>query len=124
MAKKIGFAAEFQLSHRKTGLMEAKALKHNPMILRAKAESIMSSFDFPRVMKVMKALNWRYGSSAPSLWMIMNTAKDLLDKLCENVKKNPEEPYQYVASGGFKASYFAYGELTLEFVASEASEEL
>lgn len=87
-------------------------------------EDILDEFDFHKVQKAMKALEWGYWDSEtpPRISELRRKARGLLKK----VKETPLSPYVVVASGGFKAERYWEGvnpTLYLSFVVEEWSSE-
>ena len=77
-------------------------------------ENILESFDFGRVKKAMRALNWKYSTSDlkeyfPDIQELKNTAKECLEHA---IKRNFSE------TGGFLATH-EFGVLNLYFVLEE-----
>lgn len=83
---------------------------------------VVKNFDFSKVKKVMKALNWTWKSSndkVPSIPQLKKAAKETLWRTYEFAEKNNEEAI-WTSSGGFTAKgYYSKNEdklcLTLFF---------
>lgn len=87
-------------------------------------EDILDEFDFHKVQKVMKALEWGYWDSEtpPRISDLRKMARRLL----KSVEESSLSPYTVVASGGFKAERYWYGAeptLYLSFVVEEGNSE-
>lgn len=80
-----------------------------------KISDIMSRFDFGRVHKIMKALNWEWiGEGVPTVKSIKHTALTLLKGVC---LQNSSD--YYILTGGFKAGT-KDGILYLKFIVESA----
>lgn len=87
---------------------------------------IMDHFDFNKVYKVMKFLEWKYASvdkngnvseRPPDLKMVKAKAVELMER---TLTEGDGKYYYGLSSGGFKTRYFGNTEtLSLEFVVTE-----
>lgn len=78
-----------------------------------KIEAVMESFDFENVHRAMKAVGWTwYLKDVPSLYQIITSAKDKLERVSK------EDGERHIESGGFRAGKDEDGELYLEFIMS------
>lgn len=86
-------------------------------------DTIMNSFNFKNVHKVMTVLDWTWATtgSVPSVEQLKESANRLLNRLDE------KEGTNYIATGGFKASKrkneFDQNYYELEFIVEESSGE-
>jgi hypothetical protein len=90
---------------------------------------IMEEFDFEKVQKAMRALNWTWRGSdqSPTVPELQETAEDLLISAIDGIQKErymePDVSY-YAGTGGFEATA-ALGmdrklcHLSLKFIVSE-----
>lgn len=73
-------------------------------------DDVLSDFDFEKVHRVMKELDWKWyvedGAHVPSIYTLIKQAKELLSKAFDEETR--------VATGGFIADY-GEGELSLIF---------
>lgn len=84
------------------------------------AEKVIEHFDFQKVHKVMKFLNWQWvsantGDRIPTLGGLMNHARKLLIEVGTKVSSSSDNHY-FSSTGGFKAEAQLYpdGEIVLE----------
>lgn len=87
-------------------------------------QGILNSYDFYKVEKVMKALNWKWAShvSVPTVPQMKRMAEDLLKQASKNSNK---EGY-IVSSGGFQATAISeadYHSLKLDFIVESFEED-
>lgn len=85
---------------------------------------VIEKFDFYKVHKAMDATNWKWagkiGEEVPSIRNIIDTAKDLLEKVMEHYEETGETTSW--ATGGFTA-YISDEEIGLSFCFEESSIE-
>lgn len=69
-----------------------------------KVEEILNGFDFVKVQKVMKFLDWKYcgDDEVPSIYELIKVAKDVL----ETAIKHADGHAGYCSCGGFYATCF------------------
>lgn len=81
-------------------------------------DEVMDNFDFGRVVKAMKAMDWEWfngnGMSVPDEARARTCVRDLIKTLQEDKECN------FTATGGFNVSY-KEGELNVKFVLDEYS---
>lgn len=85
---------------------------------------ILDYFDFEKVKQVMDCLEWYWHSSengVPSIGELRKCARRLLKEVLEEGMKSKKSIILH-ATGGFKATYHK-GELSLEFIVTEGSNE-
>lgn len=80
-------------------------------------EEVLDNFDFQKVLKVMRLLNWKWATKngdlkVPSLYQIMSTANMLLNDVVHYIGTNG---HKEASCGGLKASVNAKGDLSLSF---------
>lgn len=108
--KEIKFDIEYDHSNESSKLL---VLEGN-FNYKQQIKNILEEFDFGRVQKAMKALNWKYWTSdfkeyIPDIQELKKTAKECLEHA---IKRNFSE------SGGFLATH-EFGVLNLYFVLEE-----
>lgn len=80
-----------------------------------KIEKILKEFDFEKVHKTMKILDWTwFEKGVPSYGSLILCAKELLERSAK------EEPDFSISTGGFKASIKSDKSLKLEFILTES----
>lgn len=80
-------------------------------------EEVLDNFDFQKVLKVMRFLNWKWATrngdlKVPSLYQLMSTAKILLNDVVHHIGTNG---HKEASCGGLKASVSVKGDLSLSF---------
>jgi hypothetical protein len=91
-------------------------------------DNIMDNFDFSRVIKTMKALDWTWANmhaadGTPTESEVRTFARNLLKSAAARVVSK-EENHCYHACGGFVARKYYDGGLELEFVVTSWSSPL
>ena len=92
--------------------------------------SIMERFDFERVHKCMKALNWKWRGEEPTIDDLKVKAEVLLTTATNRIHDeffNQEGTWFSVSTGGFKASMHMIGgdwRLMLEFIVEDEQGQL
>ena len=81
---------------------------------------IMEEFDFRKVQRVMKMLDWKWSQDVgerrvPSLDEMKTHVEVLMNSAIRN-KRGAEDKNVYVSSGGFKVTINEYNRMSLEFV--------
>lgn len=97
------------------------------LTLQETIDKVIFNFDFDKVMKVMKALDWKWHDSVtedgvPSTGEVVSLARRLLEDVVAPVKMGFNDHYS-IATGGFTATANRYedGEIliTLQFVVTD-----
>lgn len=97
------------------------------LTLQETIDKVIFNFDFDKVMKVMKALNWQWYDSTtetgvPSVGQVVSLARRLLEDVVDPVKMGFNDHYT-IATGGFTATANRYedGEILvrLQFVVAD-----
>ena len=70
-------------------------------------EDIIRSFDFGRVHRVMKDMNWRWATTedggVPTIQELQDTARSLMFGATWDYESKPNQPWTFRATGGLKA---------------------
>lgn len=83
-------------------------MKRQKLSIEQTAEKVIEHFDFERVYKVMKLLEWQWCSAStedkvPTIGALVNTARKLLIEAGSKVYANSRNVFM-VSGGGFKAT--------------------
>jgi hypothetical protein len=82
-------------------------------------DEVMDQFDFGRVAKAMKSLDWKWvlaEEGVPQEWELRREARRLLDHVYDNGNYSKEGTYM-TGTGGFEATYSKeYDNLGLKFI--------
>ena len=92
--------------------------------LRVQKSEIMRDFNFAKVQRVMKFLDWKWARAkskecVPSIQELKETAEFLMEQVIEKDSMK----YHYVSTGGFKAEFFPQSGLNLSFYVDEQNVE-
>ncbi len=82
---------------------------------------VMENFDFERVENVMDCLKWKWGveGRVPDIYEIRRFARQLLADACIGLSNLIEDKKLSLSSGGFTATAYRDGSLSLSFVVEE-----
>jgi hypothetical protein len=75
----------------------------------AEIDDIMERFDWERVQRTMKALNWTWARShpdVPTIDQLKSTARECLEQVVRTYKESPG--WNFVATGGFYARIYDF----------------
>ena len=88
-------------------------------------KNIIDNFNFNKVNKVMKFLNWTWvgSSKSPSISQLKEKATELLNEVCDDYGDNEYIDFASLGSGGFEAIRYE-DHLVLEFNISEWSTKI
>lgn len=94
--------------------------KFAPGELASQAEGLLEQFDFDKVRKAMRAVDWvwcfsKSKTGVPSVNELKKAAKELLDEVASKAGK---EAF-WIGSGGLRVNYSPYLGLSLEFILEE-----
>lgn len=84
--------------------------------LQSLIDEIMDNFDFHKVHKVMKFLNWRWAfaeEGVPEICELKDTARRLLNECLYNLIKHGEDSWS-IATGGFYVRATNYKDAEVE----------
>lgn len=108
---------------------EVKVMKSPKLTQQQTVSKVLAGFDFERVNKVMKALNWAwYGSCTedkiPTYGELLVSAQDQLNRAYEGLLNDKETNSFTTGTGGFEATAHRYAEhneiwLELRFVVAD-----
>lgn len=84
-------------------------------------DEVMDNFDFEKVQKVMDCLKWSWGheSQIPDIYEIRQFAKRLLADAYIGLSHLIEDKSLTLSTGGFTATAYRDGSLSLSFVVEE-----
>ena len=85
-----------------------------------KVEELLEQFDFEKAHALFNIMGWTYWDGAPNVERLRLAAKNLLEEVLENVKKDPDR--NWIESGRFRAEYHeGNNELGLKLIFEEKS---
>jgi hypothetical protein len=85
---------------------------------------IVENFDYEKVSKTMKALDWKYfdSSETPTVGRLVMVSIDLLNSAYSEAVRSYSQPYVTISSGGFVATARRFDEdIILELAFNVAS---
>ena len=87
-----------------------------------KFDAMLEDFDFEKVSKIMKLLNWKWGLERgydiPEIEEMRESCCDLFDSALESFNKYQEAD---ICSGGFRINIFKNKDILLSFSAVEST---
>ena len=79
-------------------------------------DEVMDNFDFHKVCKVMKFLNWRWATAEegiPEIWELKREARRLLNECLYEIIKHGEDTWS-ISTGGFSVHATNYKEAEVD----------